>query len=672
MLRIKKNVVAVSVALIATSLFIVWGFFEVKSHWTDSKQESSTIKDGISKGADSSDALAIDRRNLNGGTTAPSSEQCNLSNPFENNEQLTSFASYSIRNSIQGAIRKGLGLDGVDFISHKTGLLIPLSRFEYIRQQNFNFIKKYPNETIPLFGGPSWLEKMSSESLQLVIRAASINKEDVLEKIRSGALTNETFYAFDEYKTTLLGFLFTKTSWFSIDDVEDLIDAGYSPTISDLAFFTSKGASLDAVKNMWRHAEGSATKIHKYPPVFESLASIALFHGNFELLEFWLAQNSPINPDPLGVSALKKFLFAKKQRSYLPEEEAFILNQIAQSPLSQSDYDLITSLFINYLTSDSIDNLKVYTEKELGEHQQGLVLEYVEQIADIVLEPLDSKPTEKYCINQYVINSVGYIFDNLLAQQRHEEQTQLPKPFLSPEVSSLLTSVVQSIKEDENEITKKFSEKAKMLREERMAQLTEEDNVLIEEVLAAANMNKWDLALQLLEAMDGNKQDALDTLMSIALTKSPEPALLLSLIDKGAKVPSGAYMQLLFTNNIEAAKALIPYGLNIEDPILAGGDVIKDVVKFGTPEMLEVFLRNGAVPNLAIEGMDAVDILLERFSLKDDDAVFLQHLMQNSVDVEQSHIAFVYQLARNSPAEYQYIESRYPRLTAFTQQKDLQ
>jgi hypothetical protein len=173
------------------------------------------------------------------------------------------------------------------------------------------------------------------------------------------------------------------------------------------------------------------------------------------------------------------------------------------------------------------------------------------------------------------------------------------------------------------------------------------------------------LALELLESIGTHQQDALNTLLSIALNTTREKALFIELINKRAQIPASAYMQLLITNNVEAAEALIPYGLNIDKPSLTGGDVIKDVIKFSTPEMMEVFLKNGSMPNLNIDGMDALDVLLERFSLKNNDVVFLQLLMQNIADVEKSHIAFVYRLAKKSHPEFKYIESKYPRLTEF-------
>ncbi|MEW6991328.1 hypothetical protein AADZ91_11630 [Colwelliaceae bacterium 6441] len=658
--------------LIGIGLLITLATLRFPIYWSDFKDE---FFHSTSESVNTSDSLKSD--NLEGNKlhleqvnvdTISKPEQCSILNPFENNDELMYSASMSIRNTIQSAITAGIDLDGLDFISYETRIPIPLPRFEYVRQQNYSYIKKYPNESVPIFGESSWFDSMSSDSLKLTLEINSISKEEVLVNLTSGSLNNTTFYVYGGNKTTLLGFLYAKAPWFSINDVEEFIDAGYSPTLSDLAFFTSEGIDLNIIQLMWRHASGDASSIHKFPPTYESLASIALVHGNFELLKFWLSKESPINPDPLGVSALSKFLFAKKQRSYSQEEEANIINEIAKTPLSQSDYNLMVSVFRTYLDSDISDRLSVHSIKFLEKKKQDSVLGYIKKISEIVLNPLSTKPNSEKCTVKYVRHTVDYILNHLKEKQIEERLNKSSKLSLSIELSEFMSRVSQSKIEEEAAIEKSFFEKANELKEKRTDALTEKDNTTINEVLAAAKANNWQLALQLLELMGTNKQSALNTLLSIALNTSKDTALFIELINRGAQIQASAYMQLLISNNVEAVEALIPHGLNVEVPMLAGGCVIKDIVKFGTPEMFKIFLKNGSMPNLNIDGMDALDVLLKRFSLKDNDVVFLQLLMQNIANVEKSHIAFVYQLAKTSDPEFKYIESKYPGLTEFREE----
>lgn len=595
--------------------------------------------------------------------------ECQLPNPFENNEALVASASESIKAVIQSAISEGISLDGLDVVSYQTGLPIALSRFEYVRKQNYSFIDKYPNDTVPIFGDGNWLDEISRESLQLIFDINSISEKELIQKISLGVLNNTSFYAFDGVRTTLMGFLHAKASWFSIASVEAVINAGYTPTLSDLAYFTSVNADLEMIKMLWRQADGDIASIHKYPPFYESLSSIALFHGNFEALKFWLANGSTINPDPLGASAMQKFLFAKKQALYTENEQSFIVNEIAKASLNRHDFLLITKLFNTNLSVDVRDNLHVYAMSGLGKKQDELVFQSVQKIAAIALSPLDSTPSSQSCVDEYVSRSVSYIFNALFSKQNKQTNAEATTASVPTQSSVLLAQLAQSKKDEEAEIRAKITAQANEIKSQHVSELSEETKVTLTEVFAAAKANDWVLALQLLESIDIVGEDALNTLLSYGLNTANDPKPLIELINRGGKLLPNAYVQIVFNNKIELVEALLPYGLNIDEPVIDGGDVVKDLVNFGTPEMLALFMKKGVYPDLLIEGMDALDIVLERFSLKGADAVFLQHLMSNAVSIEPSHIAFVYELSQTSPAEYEFILKRYPQLTAFVEQK---
>ena len=476
--RLEKISEGVSIAmkLIAIGLLITLAALKFPLYWKEFKEEFfSTSENNNSKveesEVDNSETQQSNFAQKEFGTDSLL-QQCSISNPFEDNYDLMHSASLSIRSIIQSAIADGVDLDQLDIIAYETGLPTPILRFEYARQQNYTYTDKYPNETIPIFGDPSWLDSVNKESLRLTLEVNNISKQEVLSRISTSTLDNTNFYIYDGKKTTLLGFLYTKAPWFSLNDIEDIIDAGYSPTLSDLGLFTSEGIDLETIQLLWRHVSGDVLSVHRYPPTYESLASIALVHGNFKLLKFWISQGSPINPDPLGVSALAKFLFAKKQQLYSQEEEEFIINEIAKAPLSQSDYTLLTSVFNKYIDSEFGDEANIYSIESLGDKAHRLAQHYIIQVSAVILDSLKTKPMSEECSKRNVRYNANYIFSRLKAKQLASQGrlNAVSASIIEMEISDFVSNISLSKLEKEADIKRMFLEKANELKRREFLQ----------------------------------------------------------------------------------------------------------------------------------------------------------------------------------------------------------
>lgn len=593
------------------------------------------------------------------------SEHCVLNSPFDSNSELSRTTGAKIKNVFRSAMSQGASIDELDLISHSTGFPILLSRFGFIQSQNFGFTQKYPNETVPLFDNQDWLDKINRQSLEFTLKIEALSPKIVIDGLKNENVKSNSIYVHGNTKTTLLGFLHANTPWLSSDVVIELLDAGYIPSLNDLAYFTAIDAEQELIERLWRAVDGDVSSVHKFPPFYQSLASIALVNGNFDSLKFWLEHDSPINPDPFRASALRALLNAQKRTAFTSEEETFIVKEIVKTKLSRTDISIISEMYENIIAPTEMISL-INNSIELS-YESKLVNRSVEEIKSIVLEPLSAKIANSVCEEQYVVNTVR----NLLKQKFDEDKVKLEDKSLisslSSDVQIFLSEISKSKSEQEALQREALEIRAKEIQANFDSEISEQDNITIQEIVSAAKRGDWDLAISLLESIEIVERDALNTLVSLAISSGADFDTLANLINLGGELSRATYFQLILSDNTVLAKSLIPYGLNVSESFLPNGDVIKDVVQYGSPEMLSLFLDNDVMVDFSIEGMDALDILLQRFSLKSEDVLFLQKIMASPVEVEVSHLSFVYELSKKSPAEFQYIADTYPKLVAFEQ-----
>lgn len=499
--------------------------------------------------------------------------------------------------------------------------------------------------------------------------------EDILEQAKTYISEMRQVHIVEDTSLAFLSLLHAKGAITNEKQIHQVLDMGYVPLLIDLVYFTAAGFNAELLTDLYNASQANVAFVFITPTHMESLSSVAVKFGNVDAAIFWSGLGSPVNPDPYVNRAFLNF--KNKQSEYTEEQKKALLSLIFAEPHIQADYREVMADYADIASTISFNTSLHDANFEKGELAASVISDHVPKYIDAIFgdnAQLMDKECQIFNLRKvmralYPPGSFSSAVSPFVARtnikredssQRDDEKTQPKQETTRPEqeASDAASTKLDEEKKQQEEISKAHS----LIDAEVSAAENAEFIASLQTVIELAQNGEWDEALALANELDLRGESSLDFLLSISLytAKSPDP--IIDLIEMGATLPAGAYVQLITHDRHEFIKPLVDNGLNITESVIPDGDVIKEAVKFGSANMLEVLLENGARPNMDAQGLDALDVVLNRFSLSNEDASILALLMKTGITVEASHKGFTQKLLENKPNEYEYLVTTFPVL----------
>lgn len=586
---------------------------------------------------------------------------------------IDNLAWHDLKNTYEQLVTSSLSRETIDSLSYLLGMPIDVVRshhFDFgsndtiIKHKSLNF---FSNDRVK----EDFLsdEKTTIENMLFVRRIKNKSLGEILGSLPSNDNVFRQIYRSRGTTLGFLSFLHAEGKIKTHYDIRKILDRGYSPLLVDLWYFTKHGYSTEILRDLYDASDTDIAYIDIEKTTQTSLVSVALKAGNTEAAILWADLGSSVNPDPYLGDSLEYF---KQHLRLASEDEASDwIQQFLTNPHLKDDYLTIKPDVLTSILEQKNVNKMLYLESIIQKIKASDDLIYYVQrfYYDVFNEQLSP---ERNCdiarlrsAMTKFFNDYERDFNRLLSEQYSETQNKISNSD-SISVSTVNVEYLETLRKEKLLIEKKNWEQIDSTGQEVLTAINSVDNEAvmegIQKAIRLAQNGQWTEALAILETLNLPNQSAMDTLIEIAYYTATDSQPILRLIQNGGKLQANAYVQLITHDRYDLIEPLRANGLNLEYSIIEGSDIIKEAVKFGSPKMLEVLLENGAFLNMDIDGLDALDTLLHTFKLSESNKEKLATLIEYGVTIEDSHRAFVHNLAENSKLEFEYIETQYPNL----------
>ncbi|MFT4930089.1 MAG: hypothetical protein ACI8WB_006225, partial [Phenylobacterium sp.] len=138
-------------------------------------------------------------------------------------------------------------------------------------------------------------------------------------------------------------------------------------------------------------------------------------------------------------------------------------------------------------------------------------------------------------------------------------------------------------------------------------------------------------------------------------------SIIKDLLDNGGQLAPNAINWIIFKNNAELARKLLPYGLDIHF-ISMGDSTLASSVKRRAPDMLKFLIDNGVKMDSDVVGFDALDFALQQVDLKTEGLIYVSTLIAAGAKIELSHKQIVDSMKVNQMEKYFKLTSTYQKL----------
>jgi hypothetical protein len=184
----------------------------------------------------------------------------------------------------------------------------------------------------------------------------------------------------------------------------------------------------------------------------------------------------------------------------------------------------------------------------------------------------------------------------------------------------------------------------------------------VREAYELARKGMWDEAIDILNQLDVDDENVMTTLLMLAIDTDADMDIIINFINKGGKLLSPTVVRLISKNNLSLAKKLLPYGLNIQQVDPLGYSTLAQSVKYGSLDFLTFLVNNGVPIDSHFEGVDALDIALQRFQGQRKQLVIISTLLSAGAVVEQSHKDLIDEIKNSNFDIYMSLISTHPNL----------
>ncbi|MCY7294466.1 hypothetical protein [Alteromonas sp. a30] len=469
--------------------------------------------------------------------------------------------------------------------------------------------------------------------------------------------------------------------------IQQMMELGVLPTYTDLAAATMFSVDTETVMDMYYASGLTANKVLRLGGRYQSLLTHAVEVKNPELIAFWLEQGSQVNPDPYSPNALDMLQEAETQIGTEKIHELIIaMLHVGASPntsmgadwvkqhLSDSERQQFASL-LKPSTPSLLSSEELMSAQLLVEKVRQLILPSVVDF-DISAEPAHPCLAEssRYVMH-YLENNAMQQRGNSVVKQKQERKTLLSK-FEEAESLYIQQEDIEAHLASDNSIESKelveayrrevLDREVKERRQEARQSnrdidtLNQEAKSLFQSVLELVKSRRWQEAIDHVRAEGG--PEALSFLVNLLILYNAPNEYVFSLLDDGVELSSTIMYQLLRQDDVNLAKALIPYGLDLNFKNPLGESGIKLSVNFRAENMFHFLLSQGVNLYSERHTFDALDSALQHIDIQHGKDVFVKGLIEAGAPIRLSHRQWVERKKVTSPQTYEYLVEQYPQL----------
>ncbi|GLX80094.1 hypothetical protein tinsulaeT_34340 [Thalassotalea insulae] len=468
------------------------------------------------------------------------------------------------------------------------------------------------------------------------------------------------------------------------DIVLRLISSGVKPTFVDLMTATELALPVNFVALLYNASGLDVTRTYFDLGFYSSLSVVATKALAPELLEYWLSLDSPATPDLFSKSALDLLPVPENEQEKAKYTEMFII--LMNHNIRPNNLGTVGKLR-SWLPEPLIANYQtIFTqlnEKSISDVQKEFVHSKIIELYQIVLSGrLKDEGTDS--IENKCFLKAGRKLIKTIFKKKH--RTAISKSAIRVSPDKKARELVASFDRDSlttNEIIEQLSErddlvaklamqqlmlaemqkKIEMVEDESKQELSQQQNETINEAIASAGNNNWEVTQEIIDNMEDTKEsEKLDLQLMLAISSNQDWSIIRSLLEAGAVLPEGYVFMLARLNNPELAERLIPYGLDIHLVDSNGYNAIYHSTINNAQEMLIFLLDNHVDINVIPRGMDALDHALSMLRYRQKFIGVIEVLVKRGMKIVKSHRERVEEYKNSSPDTYQLIATRVPQL----------
>lgn len=538
--------------------------------------------------------------------------------------------------------------------------------------------RKFRNE----FKGARKMPRFHDEDAELakVEEISLVNKlikakdySSLNDYIIEGKLKSNTFYPSISHTKFLLSYILELVDGEKVEVIDKLIDNSVPVTYSDLVYITELNIPKETLEKVYQSSDLKATKVFENFKRHLSLALIAIKNGNPDMFYFWASKGSPLQPDPFGPNALDYLVrFGSKFDQNTRDDLFQYIVSIKISPFfskSSSRLKEIISPTVYKKHKSQLLRSTINLNKKQQETVNTNVLNIYKTVLTKIINVNIEELQEKRCFitlgnikTKYVMTPLTSIKKPSIVKKKNEKNLKNEKNSLKINDSidsSQSLDYKQTLLKNKLSIIKDNLDEYEKLNRDTSNNLMQKT---VREVYELARKGMWDEAINLLNQLDVDDENVMTTLLMLAIDTDASMDIIDNFINKGGKLISPTIVRLISKNNLPLAQKLLPYGLNIHQIDPLGYSTLAQSVKYGDLEFLTFLINNGVPIDSHFEGVDALDIALQKFRGQRTQLLIISSLLSAGAIVEQSHKDLINEIKNNNFDIYMSLISTHPTL----------
>ena len=469
--------------------------------------------------------------------------------------------------------------------------------------------------------------------------------------------------------------------------IKHMIELGARPTYTDLAAATVFGVSALTVSDMYYASGLNANKVLKSHGRYHSLLTHAVNAQSPQLIELWLEQGSPISPDPYSPNALD---LLKRSEDVLSPAQLNALSVAMLSWGGKPNTELGKSWIRAQLNAEQVvmyqEQLSAGNELHVTSEQRLSAALLMQKIRALLLHDVVefdvNAEIEHSCLSETTRFIAKHIENTALKrsgsnaiQEKKARKVLLARIAEAEGLYTQRSDIEAHLGEGDSIESKEIIEayrrelvkRSNKERRQRISQansdydeIEDETKSIYETVLDLVKEKRWDESVHYLTST-GNEH-MMPFLVNLFILYNAPNEHVFALLDSGVALASTIIYQLLRKDDVALAKALLPYGLDLNFTNQLGESALKLSVSYRAERMFAFMLSQGVDISTDSRTFDALDIALQQIDIKYSKDVFVKGLIQAGAVIHLSHKQWVTRKAVSDKATYDYLISQYPQL----------
>jgi len=503
---------------------------------------------------------------------------------------------------------------------------------------------------------------------------------------------NKSYFSGDGDILPIISYLIKFSSKGSSNDIYEVIKSlsllGEKIRYIDLITATKYNHDVIFIERLFALSGLRSDKTFEAYSDYETLSTIAAKHNNVAALLFWLRLGSSPTPDPLIDNALDLLKAPINTTELALHTEAFLFlmkqNVHANSILTYTE--LSTWLPVKYLKT--YENQLNGTDKlTFSKEEQGLIRQYISELFYIVTDKGSILPNQDRSNTKCIFLAGKKLTDIIFSvevvqrqEKKHEQVIPNTSQDLANEVisnftqSGINTELEYKTLKNRTDLIGKLAYshimKEKVLdkiRAQRGDPLDDAEVSSVDKTLRELVFTKkeYHLAYDLIhhsEMMNNERLMWFSLILSEVINNQFDVNLIEQLINSGAFLNPMILFSLIENHDLNAVQVLRKKGLDIHYVNPFGRNAIWYCIEKKSVNLLRYFILSNVEINLPPHGIDALDIAISQLAQIEDGMHYIDLLIDNGVNIHQSHRTKIAQLKVTNKNLYAVISERHPEL----------